>query len=60
MAEETLEKVLVRYERLQCITYKVKFQVLKEGRISPLNGIEPYLRQLPLMFIMLQFLVQRL
>ena len=32
MAEETFEKVLVRDDRLQCITDKVKFQVLKGGQ----------------------------
>ena len=32
MAEETFEKVLVRDDRLQCITNKVKFQVLKGGQ----------------------------
>ena len=31
MAEETFEKVLVRDDRLQCITDKVRFQVLKGG-----------------------------
>ena len=32
MAEETFEKVLVRDDRLQCITDNVKFQVLKGGQ----------------------------
>ena len=32
MASETCEKVLVRDDRLQCITDKVKFQVLKGGQ----------------------------
>jgi hypothetical protein len=32
MAEETSEKVLARDDRLQCITDKVKFQVLKGGQ----------------------------
>ena len=32
MAEETFEKVLVRDDRLQRITEKVKFQVLKGGQ----------------------------
>ena len=32
MAEDTFEKVLLRYARLQCITDKVKFQVFKGGQ----------------------------
>ena len=32
MAEETFEKVLLRDDRPQCITDKVKFQVLKGGQ----------------------------
>ena len=32
MAEERFDKVLVREDRLQCITDKVKFQVLKGGQ----------------------------
>ena len=31
MAEENFEKVFVRDDRLQCITDKVTFQVLKGG-----------------------------
>jgi hypothetical protein len=42
MASETFEKVLVRDDRIQCITDKVKFQVVKGGQnitSQPFNAI---------------------